>query len=160
MSTIKCDQAEDQVRFAEVAALEPLGRCTLRIANADVDADEDEHHEEVDEEREPALGTEPGQRLALCNCCDQRHHDRREQDQEPPEDERVDQTGAEPLEQLLLSEHDDGLVADPLWHVVEPAHRLPHPHEAGQQQRPAAEEQARGAEHEEERERGHGGHER
>ena len=107
------------------------GRCTLRIQNADVDADEDEHDEEVDEEREPALGTEPRQRLALGDRADQRHHDRREEDEEAPEDERMDEPGAEPLEQLLLPEHDDGLVADPPRHVVEALHGLARAGRAG-----------------------------
>jgi hypothetical protein len=46
---------------------------------------------------------------------DGRHHrgnDRREQDDEAPEDERVHQPGHEPLQQLLLAEHDRRLVAD------------------------------------------------
>ena len=41
------------------------GRCTLRITNAVDDADEHEHREEVDEEREPALVAEPRDRLVL-----------------------------------------------------------------------------------------------
>ncbi len=152
------DQAEDQIGLAEVAALEPLGALHLADPERRRDPDEHEHDEEVDEKREPALVAEPGQRLTLRNRRDQRHHDRREQDEEAPEDERVDQPGAEPLEQLLLPEHDDGLVAHPLWHVVEPLHRLAQPDEPRQQQRPAAEEHARRPEDEEERERGDGGH--
>ena len=38
------------------------GRCTLRIRNADDDADEHEHAEHVDEEDEPALVPEPRER--------------------------------------------------------------------------------------------------
>ena len=70
---------------------------------------------------------------------------------------RVDEARAEPLEQLLLAEHDDGLVAHALRHVVEALHRLPEPDEAGEQQRAAAEERAGDAEDEEEREGGDGG---
>ena len=95
-----------------------------------------------------------GQRLALGDGADQRHHDRREQDEEAPEDERVDEPGAEPLEQLLLAEHDDRLVAHPLRHVVEPLHRLAEPDEPGEQERAAAEQRARDAEDDEERDGG------
>ena len=133
------------------------GRCTLRIQKAERDPDEDEHDEEVDEERKPALRAEPRQRLALRDGADQRHHDRREEDEEAPEDERVDQARAEPLEELLLAEHDDCLVAHSPRHVVEPLHRLPEPDEAGEQERAAAEQRARDAEDEEEREGGDGG---
>ena len=61
--------------------------------------------------------------------------------------------GAEALEQLLLAEHDDRLVAHPLRDVVEPLHRLAEPDEPGEQERAAAEQRARDAEDEEERER-------
>ena len=118
------DQAEDQVGLAEVAALEPLRPLHLADPERRRDADEHEHDEEVDEEGEPALRAEPRQRLALRDRGDQRHHDRREEDEEAPEDEGVDQARAEPLEQLLLPEHDDRLVAHPLRDVVEPLHRL------------------------------------
>ncbi len=46
-----------------------------------------------------------------------RHEDRREQDEEAPEDERVDQARHEPLQQLALAEHDHRLVAHPGGHV-------------------------------------------
>ena len=62
---------------------------------------------------------------------DHRHHDRREEDEEAPEDERVDQPGAEPLEQLLLAEDDDRLVPGADRHVVEPLHGLAEPNEVG-----------------------------
>ena len=112
------DQPEDQVGLAEVAALEPLGALHLADPERRDHADEDEHDEEVDEEREPALMPEPGKRRAFRDGADQRHHDRREEDQEAPEDEGVDEARAEPLEELLLAEHDNGLVAHALRHVV------------------------------------------
>ena len=150
------DQPEDEVGLAEVAALEPLRPLHLADPERGGDADEHEHDEEVDEEREPALRSEPRQRLALRDRADQRHHDRREEDEEAPEDERVDEAGAEALEQLLLAEHDDRLVAHPLRHVVEPLHRLAEPDEAGEQERAAAEQRARDAEDDEEGEGGDG----
>ena len=151
------DQPEDEVGLAEVAALEPLRPLHLADPERGGDADEHEHDEEVDEECEPALRSEPRQRLALRDRADQRHHDRREQDQEAPEDERVDEAGAEALEQLLLAEHDDRLVAHPLRHVVEALHRLAEPDEPGEQERAAAEQRARDAEDDEEGEGGDGG---
>ena len=151
------DQAEDEVGLAEVAALEPLRLLHLADPERGRDPDEHEHDEEVDEEREPALRAEPRQRLALGDGADQRHHDRREEDEEAPEDERVDEAGAEALEQLLLAEHDDRLVAHALRGVVEPLHRLAEPDEAGEQQRAAAEQRARDAEDDEEGDGGDGG---
>ena len=142
------DQPEDEVGLAEVAAPEPLRPLHLADPERGGDADEDEHDEEVDEECEPALRSEPRQRLALRDCADQRHHDRREQHQEAPEDERMDEAGAEALEQLLLAENDDRLVAHPLGHVVEALHRLAEPDEPGEKERPAAEQGARDAEDE------------
>ena len=72
----------------------------------------------------------------------------------PQKMKRVDQAGAEALEQLLLAEHDDRLVAHALRHVVEPLHRLAEPDEAGEQERAAAEERAGDAEDDEEGEGG------
>ena len=151
------DQPEDEIGLTEVAALEPLRPLHLADPERGGDADEDEHDEEVDEECEPALRSEPRQRLALRDRADQRHHDRGEQDEEAPEDERVDEAGAEALEQLPLAENDDRLVAHPLGHVVEPLHRLAEPDEAGEEERPAAEQGARDAEDEQEGEGREGG---
>ena len=120
-------------------------------------ADEHEHDEEVDEEGEPALVPEPGERVSLRHGADERHHDRREEDEEAPEDEGVDQAGAEALEQLLLPEHDDRLVADALRHVVEPRHGLAEADELRQEERAPAEENAGDTEDEEEREGRDGG---
>ena len=126
----------------------------MRIQKAEIDADEHEDDEEVDEEREPALMAEPRERRALRDRADQRHHDRREEDEEAPEDEGVDEARAEPLEELLLPEHDDRLVAHALRHVVEALHGLAEPDELRQHQRAAAEERPGDAEDDEEREAG------
>ena len=72
----------------------------------------------VDGERVPPLTLEPAEhrpggepRLALDDAG-QGQEDRREEDEEAPEDERVHETGDEPLQQLALTEHDRRLVAD------------------------------------------------
>ncbi len=70
--------------------------------------------------------------------ADHRDHDRGEEDEEAPEDRRVDQAGHEPLEQLPLAEHDHGLVLDALRHVVEALDRLAEPHEIHEQLRAAS----------------------
>ena len=125
------------------------GRCTLRIQNADVTPTSTSTTKRSTRNANQPCDAEPRQRLALRDGADQRHHDRREEDEEAPEDERVDQAGAEPLEQLLLPEHDDRLVAHALRDVVEPLHRLAEPDEPGEQERAAAEQRARDAEDEE-----------
>ena len=100
------DQPEDQVGLAEMAPLEPRGRCTLRIRNGGRDSDEDEDAEQIDEEEEPPLVPEPGQRPAAIDRAEERHHDRREQDDEAPEDEGVHDAGHQPLEKLPLPQDD------------------------------------------------------
>ena len=148
------DQPEDQVRLAEVAAVEALAAvCTLRIQSGGRDADEDEGREEVDEQREPPLVPEPRERRAAIDRADQRHHDRREQDEEAPEDERMDEPRDEALEQLPLAEHDDRLVSHSPRDVVEPLHRLSEPDEPCEQERAAREQPARDHEHRRERDR-------
>ena len=60
------------------------------------------------------MRTSPGARatgaLVPVDRGDHRHHDRREEDEEAPEDERVHQPGYEPLQELALAEDDLGLV--------------------------------------------------
>ena len=56
------DEREDQVGLAEVAALEALRPPDLADPERRRDADEHEHAEEVDEQREPALALEPAER--------------------------------------------------------------------------------------------------
>ena len=103
------------------------GRCTLRIRNADDDADEHEDAEEVDEEEEPPLVPEPRQRPVGVDGAEERHDDRREEDDEAPEDEGVDQPGAEALEELPLPEDDRRLVAHPAADLAGAVDGLPEP---------------------------------
>jgi hypothetical protein len=78
----------------------------------------------------------------LVDGADHRHDDRREEDEEAPEDRRVDQARDEALEQLALPEDDRGLVADSAGDVVEALDRLAEPDEAGEQADAAREEEA------------------
>ena len=73
---------------------------------------------------------------------DRRRHDRREEDEEAPEDERVHQPGDEPLQQLALAEHDHRLVADPLRHVAGTVDRPSLPDEPHEEERTAREQAA------------------
>jgi hypothetical protein len=70
-----------------------LGRCTLRIQNA-ARRRRARAREDVDEEREPALlPSQERSRQRPVDDARSRHHDRREEDEEAPEDERVHQPG-------------------------------------------------------------------
>ncbi len=55
---------------------------------------------------------EPWERLVAVDDPDHRDHDRRGEDEEAPEHERVHQPRPEALKQLALAEHDSHLVAD------------------------------------------------
>jgi hypothetical protein len=117
------------------------------------DTDEHEDHEDVHEGREPALPAEPGNRLVPVDGGDHRHHDRREEDEEAPEDERVHEAGHEPLQQLPLAEHDDRLVAEAARDVVRALDRLAGANEPHEEERAPGEEAARGREQRPEPER-------
>jgi hypothetical protein len=78
----------------------------------------------------------------LVDRADHRDQDRREEDEEAPEDGGVDEPRNDPLEQLPLAQDDDGLVPDPLRRVAEAVDRLAEPNEVDEQLRPPAEERA------------------
>jgi hypothetical protein len=145
------DQREDQVGLAEVAALEARRALDLADDHRADHADEHEHREQVDHEREPALVAQPREGGVAVHRADHRDHDGGEEDEEAPEDRRVDQPGHEPLEQLALGEDDLGLVASAPREVAGAIDRLAHPHEADEQAGTAREQ---GAAH---RERGREG---
>ena len=84
------------------------------------DAGQDQQREDVDQERVPALRSEPGQGGASIDRADHRDQDRREQDEETPEDGRVHESRQQSLQELALTDHDRGLRACPGAHVVEP----------------------------------------
>ena len=148
------DQRQDQVGLTEVTALEAGG--TLRLADQECaqDTDQDEHGEQVDHEREPALAPEPGQRRVAVDRPDQRDQDRRQEDEKAPEDDRVQRAGDEALEQLPLAEHDLRLCAQALRQVVEALDRLAAADEPPEQPGTPREERARDGEQRRQRERG------
>src|SRR5215216_6597987 len=115
--------------------------------------DQHEHRKDVDQQREPALVPEPRQRRLAVDRADHRHEDRREQHEEAPEDRRVHQPRAEPLEQLALPEHDLRLVAHALRDVVEALDRLAEPDQVDEQLRAAGEQVAADRKRRRERER-------
>ena len=136
------DHRQNQVGLAEVAALE--ARRTLDLAD-DHRSDhpgQHQHREHVHEQREPALVAEPRQGGVAVDRADHRDHDRGEQDEEAPEDGRVDQAGHESLQQLALAEHDLRLVAHARWNFVEALGRLAHPDEVDEQLGAAREQRA------------------
>ena len=113
------------------------GRTTLRIDDRGGDADEHEHDEEVDHPAEPRLVPEPRQLRVLVDRGDHRHHDRREEHEEAPEDERVHQPGHEALQELPLAEHDLDLVLHPPADVGRAVVRLRAAHLLREERRPA-----------------------
>ena len=131
------DQREDEVRLAEVAAVEAPRSLHLADPERRRDAGEHEHDEDVDHERVPPLALEPaerrsgGKRGLAVDDPDDRHEDRREEDEEPPEDERVHEPRHEPLEQLALAEDDRRLVADTHGEVGRARDRLARAARAG-----------------------------
>ena len=147
------DHPEDHVRLSDVRALEALRPHEGAVHHRGDDADEHEQDEEVDEEREPALRREPRDALVLVDRGDHRHHDRREEHEEAPEDERVHQARYEPLQQLALAEHDRRFVPHATLHVVAPVDGLAREHEPGQEERPAPEQPPAHAEQRGERHR-------
>ena len=132
------------------------GRCTLRIQKAEITPTRTSTTNTSTRNANQPWCPSHGSESPLGDGADQRHHDRREEDEESPEDEGVDQAGAETLEQLLLAEYDDRLVAYPLRHIVEPGHRLAEADELRQHECAAGEEETGDAEDEEEREGGDG----
>jgi hypothetical protein len=143
------DQPEDEVGLAEMAPGEAPGPQHLADEERTGDAGEHERREDVDEQDEPPLAREPRQRRAVGQAvlagdhADHGDEDRGEEDDEAPEDGRMDEAGAETLQQLPLAEHDHRLVAEPAGHVVEPRRRRPHPHEPDEEERAPREEAAR-----------------
>jgi hypothetical protein len=136
------DHGQDQVGLAEVAALEALRALDLADGHGGDHAQQHHHREHVDHQREPALMAEPRQRGVLAHRSDHRDDDRREEDDEAPEDRGVHQARHEPLEQLALPQHDLGLVADTPGRVPRAIHRLAEPDEVDEQLGAAREQPA------------------
>ena len=147
------DHREDEVGLTHVRALEAGGSHHLADPKRGRNTREHRDREHVDESHEPALRAEPRERPVAVDRGDHRHHDRGEQDEEPPEDRCVHRPGQQPLEQLALPEHDHGFVANAPRNVVVALDGLPRADEAGEQKRAPPEERARDGERRRERER-------
>src|SRR5713101_3102631 len=120
-------QRKDHVGLAEMAAGE--SPWTLHLANhkRGDHPDEDEQREDIHEQRVPALGGEPRQgRTRALDYADHRDRDRRQEDDEAPEDRGVHQARHQPLQELALPYDDDSFSARPGRNVIEsgcgPAH--------------------------------------
>ena len=133
------DERQDQVGLAHVAALEPGRPLHLADDERRHDAGEDEHGRR----RRRAARTSPGGPShgivwPAVDDRDQRHHDRREEHEEAPEDERVHQPGHEPLQQLALAERDHASLRTRAGTLARAVARLPHPHQPHEHAAPAA----------------------
>ena len=106
------DQCQDEVGLSQVAPLEAARALHLADEERGRDAGEHQYDEEIDEKRVPALALEPaerrsrGERLLPVDDRDDRHEDRREEHQEPPEDECMHEPWDESLQKLALPEDD------------------------------------------------------
>ena len=131
------DHREDQVRLAQVRALEPRRPHDLADDERRDDSGEHEAGEDVAQHAVPLR-----RRHVTARRCDRGEHDRRKEDEEAPEDERVHQPRHEPLQQLALAEHELDLVLHPPRHVRPPIVRLALQDEPRQEPRPPREEPA------------------
>jgi hypothetical protein len=100
------DQAEDEVRLAEVRPTKALRPDDLADRDGGRNSREHEHTEDVREPAEPFLAAEPGELVPPVDRGDHRHHDRGQQDEEAPEDECVHEARDEAPQELALSEND------------------------------------------------------
>ena len=74
------------------------------------------------------------------NDADHRNQDRRQEDDEAPEDEGVPESGHKPLQELALTDDDRRLVADAAAGTVGAIHRGRGLRQAGQEPRPDGEQ--------------------
>ena len=112
------DEAEDPVGLPPVAADEAFGALEQPDADRDRDPDQDAGREHVLDQPQPVGAADQRQ---LERRIDQLAHDledRGEQDQEPPEDQRVHQAGERALEELALAEDLDAFTGDPARDVA------------------------------------------
>ena len=142
------DQRQDEIGLAEMRSLEPLRPDDLADDGSGHDADEHEHGEGVGEVAVPLRRAH-----VPAGDVDRRQDDRREENDEAPEDERVHQAGDEPLQQLPLAEHDLDLVLDPLLDVGRAVVGLRAPYLLGEEPGPPREAAARRDDEDRERDR-------
>jgi hypothetical protein len=153
------DHDEDHVGFAEVRPHEPRRAHHLTNPCSGDHTGEHSEDEHVDQGHEPALRPEPRQRPLAVHCGEHRHHDRRKEHEETPEDHGVHDARQQALQELLLAEHDRRLVANATRDVVRPFERLrsadeaPEEERAPREQRPGDSERRR--QHDRARDRGY-----
>ena len=137
------DQPEDPVGVQPVAADEPLR--PLHEPDPDRDREPDQHAagEHVLHEAEPPRASDPRDREVRVDRLPEGLHDRREQDEEAPEDQRVHHARHRPLEELSLAEDLGGLASHPNGHVAGPVHGAPQPHDPSQEPGPPGEQTPR-----------------
>ena len=107
------DREEDPIRLLHVRAAEPVRPLDLPYREPDRDPDDNEGREEILEEREPGHVPEVGERPTAVDRREHRLDDRRQQDEESPEDERVHHARGGLLEELALPQHVGELAARP-----------------------------------------------
>ena len=127
------DQRQDEVGLAHVAALEAPRALHLADPERADHPDQHQHREHVDQERVPALVTQPRERRVLGDHPDHGDHDRRAQHEEAPEDEGVDEARADALQQLALAQHDRRLVLGAPRAVAGALDRRPRPQQRHQE---------------------------
>ena len=136
------------------------GRCTFRIQSADATpASTRTANTSTRSAYQPWCSSQPsgepeGREGSRSTIADDRHEDRREEDDEAPEDERVHEPGNEALEELPLTEDDRGFVADAHREVGRAADRLSRAHQPCEEERAAREDPAGNRDRDDERDRG------
>ena len=137
------DQAEDPVGLHPVRADESLRPLEHADPYGDRDPDEHEPREHVLAQSEPARVTDQREREVGGDRLPERLDDRRQQDQEAPEDERMHDAGEGPLEELPLPQDLTGLARHAAAHVAATVDRSSQADQA-REQPSAPGEQARG----------------
>ena len=140
------DQGEDEVRLAQVTALETSRSLDLADDEGGDHTDEHQQREHVDQKGVPTLRAKPRQRRARVDRAGHGDDDCGEEDEEAPEDGGVHQAGEQPLQQLALADHDSRLCACSGRHVVEARRRLAGSQKPVEGPGAAAEERARNRE--------------
>ncbi len=116
-----------------MAADEAFG--ALEQPDADRDRDPDQHagREHVLDQAQPVGAADQRELESRIDQLARDLDDRGQQDQEPPEDERVHQAGERALEELPLAQDLDALTGDPARDVPLALDRAAEPHEPRQQ---------------------------
>src|SRR5438552_6943348 len=115
-----------------MAADEPLRTLDLAEVQRHQDADEDQGGEHVLDQPQPTGPADEGEGEGVLEHLPEGLGDRRQQDEEAPEDEGMHDAWPGALQELPLAEDDGGLSLDPLRQVVEAVDGLSEPDEPGE----------------------------